>query len=165
MKLRTGIEAPRQSCTDFMPASRSRQTVSLAGSVLSNVVLPTPGGPKIASEVLFSDADNRSSAVIMRKAIEFSPCVNERRATAGLTGCRRGTCPALPHERPAAAHYRPWISSRQTELWIEGLISPITRPPCQISGYPEGWVISAVWCAQRRYRQSDQGQRVPEQDQ
>ena len=45
--------APRQSCTDFIPASRSRQTVSCSGSVFSSVVLPMPGGPKIASEVLF----------------------------------------------------------------------------------------------------------------
>ena len=44
--------APGQSCTDFMPASRSRQTVWSGGSVFSSDVLPTPGGPKIASEVL-----------------------------------------------------------------------------------------------------------------
>ena len=61
--------APRQSCTDFIPASRSRQTVSCSGSVFSSVVLPMPGGPKIANEVLFSAADRRSSALMMRRAM------------------------------------------------------------------------------------------------
>ena len=70
--LRTGIESPRQSCTDFIPASRSRQTVSSAGSDFRSVVLPTPGGPKMARDVLFSAAESRSSAVMMRKAMGFS---------------------------------------------------------------------------------------------
>jgi hypothetical protein len=80
VKLRTGIEAPRQSCTDFIPASRSRQMVSSAGSDFRSVVLPTPGGPKIASEVLFSAEEMRSSAVMMRKVMGFSR---------GLKGARR----------------------------------------------------------------------------
>ena len=61
--------APFQSWTDLRPASRSRQTVSSSGSVLMSVVLPMPGGPKMAKEVLFSAADRRSSALMMRRAM------------------------------------------------------------------------------------------------
>ena len=68
-KLRTGMLAPFQSWTDLRPASRSRQTVSSSGSVLSSVVLPMPGGPKMASEVLFEAAERRSSALMMRRAM------------------------------------------------------------------------------------------------
>jgi hypothetical protein len=51
-KLRTGMLSPGQSWTDFMPASRSMQSVSAGGRVLSSEVLPTPEGPKIAIVVL-----------------------------------------------------------------------------------------------------------------
>ena len=40
----------------------------------------------------------------------------ERGAAAGVTGCRRGTCPALPFGRPAAARHRSRVSSRNTGL-------------------------------------------------
>ena len=39
-----------------------------------------------------------------------------RGAAAGVTGCRRGTCPALPLGRPAAARHRSRVSSRNTGL-------------------------------------------------
>src|SRR5262245_399776 len=71
-KLRIGMLAPGQSCTDFIPASRSRQSVLSAGVVLTSVVFPLPGGPKMATEVLLFAADNRSSAVTIRTGILIS---------------------------------------------------------------------------------------------
>jgi hypothetical protein len=52
-----------------MPASWSRQTVCSGGRDFRRVVLPTPGGPKMANDVLFSAADRRSLAEMMRKAM------------------------------------------------------------------------------------------------
>ena len=72
-KVRTGMLSPGQSCTDFIPASRSRQMVSAAGSVFSSEVLPDPGGPKMASEVLLFAADRRSSALTIRRLIVRAP--------------------------------------------------------------------------------------------
>ena len=56
-----------------MPASRSTQSVVLAGRVQSSEVLPTPGGPKIASVVLLFASASRSSAVTMCSAITRPP--------------------------------------------------------------------------------------------
>lgn len=55
-----------------MPASRSRQRVLSGGSDFRSVVLPAPGDPKIAKEVLLAAAESRSSAVTMRMTIGVS---------------------------------------------------------------------------------------------
>jgi hypothetical protein len=49
--------------------------VCSAGKLLSSEVLPQPGGPKIATEVLLCAADNLSSAVTMRTGILVSFCM------------------------------------------------------------------------------------------
>ena len=56
---RTGMLTPGQSWTDFIPASRSMQTVWSGGRVFNSEVLPTPGGPKMQNEVLLLAAEAR----------------------------------------------------------------------------------------------------------
>ena len=79
VKVRTGMLSPGQSWTDFMPASRSMQSVSSGGSVLSSEVFPTPLGPKIAMVVLAPAFARRSSAVTMRSAITAPPLMFSKR--------------------------------------------------------------------------------------
>ena len=62
-----GMLSPGQSCTDFMPASRSTQSVVSGGRVVSSEVLPTPEGPKIAIVVLVFASARRWSAVMIAR--------------------------------------------------------------------------------------------------
>ena len=66
---RIGMLSPGQSCTDFMPASRSTQSVISGGRVLSSEVFPTPEGPKIAIVVLLLASARRWSAVMIARDI------------------------------------------------------------------------------------------------
>ena len=84
---RTGMLSPGQSCTDFMPASRSTQSVISGGKVLSSEVFPTPEGPKIAIVVLLLASARRWSAVMMARDMAGSPAGYAAASMAGEAMC------------------------------------------------------------------------------
>ena len=98
-KLRIGMLSPRQSCTDPIPASRSRQSVVASGRVFSSEVLPTPLGPRMTA-VLFGclrqpfvggdDAQRHQAALAVGRG---GPCAAPTTAGRRAPACQR-TVPA-----------------------------------------------------------------------